>query len=73
MCVCVQRVGGGGGRQTFVWDGGQEDGIAMIFFPSHLLCTIKSQMWAHAVREGGGGAHSYATVVVRSLHPFLSH
>ena len=34
-------VGGGGGR----W---RHDGIAMIFSPSHLLCTIKSQM-------GGGG------------------
>ena len=33
VCVCVR----------------QDDGIAMIFFPSHLLYTIKSQMW------GGGG------------------
>ena len=44
-------VGGGGG--------GLEDGIAMIFSPSHLLCTIKRQM------VGGGGGHgpphSYAT------------
>ena len=32
----ARRLFGGGG-------GGQEDGIA-IFSPSHLLCTIKSQM-----------------------------
>ena len=31
--------------------GGLEDGIAMIFSPSHLLCTIKSQIL------GGGGGH----------------
>ena len=36
--------GGQGGVQTFIWGGGQEDGIAMIFFSSHLLCTIKSIM-----------------------------
>ena len=68
--------GGGGGAkggQTFIWRS-QEDGVAMIFPPSHLLCTIKSQM---AGGGGGGGAwcewgetmapmtpHSYATAQI---------
>ena len=47
---------GGGGGQTFVWGGGGlEEGIAMIFFPSHLLCTIKSQMADGGRQEGTHG------------------
>ena len=55
------EVGGGGVGEEFCLGV-----IAMIFSPSHLLCTIKSQMGVN----GGGGAwyewgrfrHSYATV-----------
>ena len=43
----IRRHTGGGG--------GQEDGITMIFSPSHLLCTIKGQMGA-----GGGGGRAGA-------------
>ena len=43
--------GGGGGGQRWGADlrlGGLEDGIAMIFSLSHLLCTIISQMAPHS-------------------------
>ena len=42
--------------QTFDGGGGEglEDGIAMIFSPSYLLCTIKGQMG-----EGGNGVGSF--------------
>ena len=42
VCFFVFFWGGGGGPDFHL--GGQEDGIAMIFSPSHLLCTIKSPM-----------------------------
>ena len=48
--------GGGGGAQD----------IAMIFFPSHLLCKIKSQM-------GGGGGRGQCYALVRCnlyINPF---
>ena len=57
--------GGGGGRggTTFVW-GGQER-IAVNFFPSHLLRTIKSQSgWPHGVN---GGAWPPGSPVVTPL------
>ena len=56
----VQR----GGGETFIW-WGQEDAIAMIFPPSHLLCTIKSQM-------GTGGGNGVNGVNLVFLFVFFS-
>ena len=42
--------GGKGGGADLRLGGGQKDRIALIFPPSHLLCTIKSQL-------GAKGAH----------------
>ena len=52
-------LGGGGmakGGQPVGGGGGLEDGIAIISPPpSHLLCTIKSQMGGPWCELGGGG------------------
>ena len=43
--------------QTFIWGGGGENRgrHRNDFSPSHLLCTIKSQMGVHGVNGEGGG------------------
>ena len=57
--VTESLFGGGGGAKgrcrPSLGGGGLDDGIAIIFSPSHLLCTIKSQMGRGA--NGGGGGH----------------
>ena len=64
---------GGGGRPS---SRGLEDGIAIIFSPSHLFCIIKSQMGggnggAHGLNGEGGMPHSYATglLLITNLLP----
>ena len=76
--------GGKVGEQTFVWGGGgggQEDGIAMIFSPSHIYCAQSKVKWGPNGGANGGAngvngeavppppprhPHSYATAPVPS-------
>ena len=76
-------VWGGEQTQTFVWGGWQNDSIAKIVFPSHLLPTIKRPMeegWeVDGVNGRGGGGyypqapHRYATDQTSYLVSWMSN